>query len=215
MKPLILIEGNVGAGKSTFSRKVSESLGMRCLEEPVDPELLQAFYDDMQGMGLAYQFAMLHARWALQMSAAAECMIDCGYSGVCLDRSLFGDRVFIRTMVKLGHVTPIQMKIYERAVQNMCLVLFPPTTLVYLSASPEVCLQRIRQRNRPQEVGITIEYLQMIHEGYQELLREAKTGFWPWSHAISTVVVPWDPHTVTEEQWAGVAKMVAEAIRLA
>ena len=209
---LLIVEGNIGSGKSTASKQLSKRLGLRLLEEPVDEELLTLFYGDQKRWAFAFQMEMLHRRWATQMSAAAETLINSGYRGACLDRSLLGDLVFCRALCEAGMIHKKEWQIYLSAVRNMSLVLFPPTILIYLSARPETCLERIHQRNRPQEKGITLEYLQTIHNGYQKLLKEAKTACYPWSHAVSTLVVPWDAQTATELEWDRTAQMVVEAI---
>lgn len=210
-KPLVTVEGNIGAGKSSAARKLAQILNLRLLEEPVDEELLQLFYDDKDRWSFPFQMEMLHRRWAMQVSAAAETMVNGGYAGSILDRCLMGDAVFAEALCKAGKMHKKEYEIYLSAVRNMALVLYPPTVLLYLNARPETCLERIRQRNRPQEKDITIEYLQTIHEGYQRLLENAETGCYPWSHANKRVlVVPWDPSTVTDVQWERVAAMLRE-----
>lgn len=210
-KPLILVEGNIGAGKSTAGRKLAEVLNLRLLEEPVDDELLELFYNDPDRWSAVFQFAMLHKRWAMQMSAAAETLVDGGYNGAILDRSLWGDLVFARALHDAGKIHTKEWEIYRSAVRNMAMVLFPPTVLLYLNARPETCLERIRQRKRSQEAGITLEYLQTIHAGYQQLIADAQAGSaFPWSHAVRCLVVPWDPVTVTAVEWTRTAEMLRE-----
>jgi deoxyadenosine/deoxycytidine kinase len=211
VRPLVIVEGNIGAGKSTAAKRLAKLLNYRLLHEPVDPVFLDAFYKDMARLSFAFQVKMLHERWAMQISAAAETMVDGGFDGAMLDRSLWGDFVFAEALTEMGHIHSEEFKIYLSAVRNMALVLFPPTVLLYLSARPETCLTRIRERNRPQEQGITWEYLQRLHDGYQRMIKDAKTAAWPWSHAVQILPVPWDPRTVTDEEWTRVAAMVREA----
>lgn len=215
MHPLIIIEGNIGCGKSTASKEISRRLNLRLLQEPVDDELLGLFYNDKKRWSFPFQVEMLHRRWATQMSAAAETMVDAGYKGSILDRSLWGDMVFARALMEAGIIHKKEWEIYLLAVRNMSLVLFPPTALIYLSARPETCLERIAKRNRPQEKDITLDYLQTIHDGYQRLLREVKTGFFPWSHSINTLVIPWDVEVSTDKDWDRTAEMVMEATHIA
>jgi deoxyadenosine/deoxycytidine kinase len=214
-KPLIIVEGNIGGGKSTAAKELAKRLNLRLLHEPVDDELLQLFYDDQKRWSFPFQMEMLHRRWAMQMSAAAETTVEGGYDGSMLDRSLWGDLVFARSLAENGTMHRKEWDIYIAAVRNMSMVLFPPTVLLYLNARPETCLERIKERGRPQEKDITLEYLQMIHSGYQRLLAEAKVGFYPWSHAVQIMVVPWDPMTVSPSEWDRTAEMLREAYRSA
>jgi len=45
-----------------------------------------------------------------------------------------------------------------------------PQTYLYLQSTPEVTFARVKQRNRPEEADITLEYLTQIHEKHQEWL---------------------------------------------
>lgn len=210
--PLFIMEGNVGAGKSTASKEIAKRLNLRRIEEPVDPVLLDMFYKDKDRWSFPFQIDALMNRWPIQISGAVETCMNAGYKGAMIDRGLFGDLVFATALAKAEKIHPIEYKIYLKAVRNMCLVLWPPTALIYLNASPETCLERVKKRNRPQEQDITLEYLQSIHRGYQDLIKSAKTGFFPWSHAVSVINVPWDVSTTTTEEWDRVASMVQDTI---
>jgi deoxyadenosine/deoxycytidine kinase len=98
------------------------------------------------------------------------------------------------------------------AVRNMCLVLFPPTLLILLEADPQTCMDRIRRRNRPQEKDITLEYLGLVEEGYGQLQEESKTRFYPWSHAVEIMPIPWDVDTATPQQWERISRVVQRTL---
>jgi deoxyadenosine/deoxycytidine kinase len=200
------MEGNIGSGKSTAARKLGKRLGYRVLDEPVDDELLAAFYKDKKTWAYTFQMAMLHKRWRLQMLAAVE------EPGAIVDRSLWGDMVFARLHTEAGNIHPIHWATYAEAVKNMCLVLFPPTLLVYLTTDPETCMERIKRRNRPQEKDITVAYLKSVDDGYNRLIEEAKIAFYPWSHAVEVMPIPWDVDIATEQQWDRTANTLEKAI---
>lgn len=42
--------------------------------------------------------------------------------------------------------------------------------VVYVYATPEVCFERVRRRNREGEAGVTLEYLKLLDKGYQKWL---------------------------------------------
>jgi len=207
MNKLVFIEGNIGSGKSTLAKALGPRLGLPVLDEPVDTELLEAFYKDRVVWAFPFQMAMLHKRWRLQMNAASR------EPGAIVDRSIWGDMVFARDQARAGNINKLEWKIYCEAVRNMCLVLFPPTLLIFLATSPHTCLERIRKRGRPGEEAINIPYLQRIHDGYQEMLSEAETGFYPWSHAVKPLVITADVTTVDDAHMDRVADTVNGALR--
>lgn len=54
----------------------------------------------------------------------------------------------------------------------------PLKAIIYLKCSPELCLERIRQRGRKGEEGISLDYLRKVHERHQE-----------WLHGINTIPI--------------------------
>lgn len=210
-KPLIVVEGNIGGGKSTAAKELAKRLNLRLMPEPVDDELLALYYGDPARWAFSFQIEMLHRRWASQMAAAAETIATSEYAGSVLDRSLMGDLVFAKMLMESGKLHSKEWEIYTSALKNMMLVLFPPTVLVYLSTRPETCFERMKKRNRVQEQNVSLEYLREVHAGYQRLLEGAKSGSYPWSHAMTTLVVPWDVEVVRDEEWDRFAATVREA----
>lgn len=47
----------------------------------------------------------------------------------------------------------------------------PLKAIIYLKCSPELCLERIKQRGRKGEEGIGLEYLRKVHERHEEWLQ--------------------------------------------
>ncbi len=213
-KALIWVEGVIGCGKTTFAREVGERLKMRVLEEPAEANpYLEPFYKDQKTHAFGFQIYMLHQRYAMHQLASFEATGIGGYNGAILDRSLSGDRVFAKMHVKKGNISELGWDTYELAYSVMCRTLLPPTLLVFLDAQPETAYKRMQVRARKAEVGVSLDYLIELREGYQELLREATTGIPPWDRTTQLVRIPWDPDTVTTEQWDAVAATVGEACR--
>ena len=204
-------EGSLGSGKTTFCREVGRRLNLRVLEEPVDANpYLTKFYADPKRYATGMQFWLLHRRYATQQLAAYEATGVGGYQGTILDRSLAGDRVFAKMHMKCGNIDPMDWETYEMAYSIMARNLLPPTLLIFLDVQPQTAYDRMKKRNRTAEVGVSLQYLIDLREGYQELLKEAETGLMPWSHAIRVSRTCWDPDTITETQWDAVAKTVAD-----
>ncbi|XP_038016190.1 deoxyguanosine kinase, mitochondrial isoform X2 [Motacilla alba alba] len=88
------------------------------------------------------------------------------------ERSLFSDRyVFARALLEAGHLQPLEWAIYGQWHELLLRHLAPraaPHAFLYLRASPQTCLERLRRRARSEESGIQLGYLQQLH-GQHEL----------------------------------------------
>ena len=213
-RPLIWVEGIISTGKTTFSREVGQRLGLRLIEEPVESNpYLEKFYRDPKRYAFGMQIHLLHRRYAIQQLASYEATGAGGYNGAILDRSISGDRVFAKLHRDEGNIDPLDFETYEMAYSIMARSLLPPTLLVFLDIQPETAFKRMQKRNRSAEAGVPLEYLQKLRGGYQELLAEAEQGLLPWAHAVRVCRVPWDPDTISTEQWDASAETIRGACR--
>ena len=213
-KPLVWVEGIIGAGKTTFAREIAKRLNLRLIEEPVgkgegqENPYLEKFYVNPKKYAFGMQMFLLHKRYAMQQLAAYEATGVGGFDGACLDRSLSGDRVFAKLHLQEGNIERIDWETYELAYSIMCRSLLPPTLLIFLDVEPETAWERMRSRNRTVEAGVPLDYLVKLRDGYHELIAEAESGLLPWSHSVRVVRITWDVPTCTKEQWDSVAKSI-------
>ena len=202
MGTLYYVEGGIGVGKSTYVREISKRLNLRPIEEPVNSNpFLKPFYKDPKRHGSDMQMYLLHRRIGLQMLGACEALYSPDFSGAMLDRTIFGDRVFLEVLYADGLITDLQYHMYLTAVRSMQLMIYPPTVLIFLDAEPSIALKRIKERARGCEVTITIDYLEKLARGYHRLVQDAKNGRYPWSHAVKVLHKSWNHDTMTSEQW--------------
>ncbi len=187
------------------------------IEEPVgqgegqENPYLERFYKDQKRWAFPMQIFLLHKRYAMQQLASYEATGVGGYKGAILDRSIAGDRVFAKLHVDAGNIDPLDFATYEMAYDTMARTLLPPTMMIYLDVQPETAFARMKKRNRGVEEGVPLDYLQKLHKGYQELLREAKRGLTPWAHAVTVCHIPWDPDTLDNAGWDTVTKTILGA----
>lgn len=206
MGTLVYVEGIIGAGKSTYAEEVGKRLEYRVLKEPVDDNpYLAPFYKDQKGYAYEFQIYMLHRRIGLQQLAACEALWSPEFKGAILDRSLFGDRCFAEMHHDAGNISDLQMHAYDTAVQSMQLMIFPPTILVFLDVDPPTALERIRERDRSVENSLELDYLKRLRAKYHKLINNAKSGNYPWSHAVQVLHIPWDATTASDRAWDAVA----------
>jgi deoxyadenosine/deoxycytidine kinase len=214
-RPLIWVEGIIGAGKSTFSREISSRLNLRLIEEPVETNpYLEKFYQNPKEYAFGMQMFLLHKRYIMQRLAADEATGVGGYDGAILDRSLSGDRVFAKLHNEAGNINDLDWKTYEMAYNYMCRTLLPPTLLIYLDVQPQTAYDRMKTRNRKAEAGVTLDYLCKLRKGYQEILTEAEQSLLPWSHAIRILRIPFDFDIHSSLEWDAIALTVKDSCKI-
>jgi deoxyadenosine/deoxycytidine kinase len=171
----ILIEGNIGVGKSYTSKKISELLGFRLFSEGADENpkfklFLELFYADPKKHGFALQFWLMAMRYE-QHRAATEHIWKTGQACV-FDRSIYGDLAFALANERAGNLAAEELECYMKMRSVMERGLLVPQLTIYLDARPAVCLERIRARRRACEAGISLEYLEKLEVAYKVVLSD-------------------------------------------
>lgn len=169
----IVIEGNIGVGKSCFSSLLTKIRGERArlFPEPVDKPafrtLLGRYYDDPARWGFTFQMYALKERFK-QHTLAAE--LTANGVDVVQDRSIYADGCFGRLVYLDKNMTREEWDIYAESFGNLKRFLRYPDLMVYLRASPEVCHERTKKRGRKEESGVPLDYLRRLHDEHEELV---------------------------------------------
>jgi len=163
MKNFITIAGNIGAGKSSLVRLLSQRLNWEPFFEPVaNNPYLSDFYADMHTWSFHSQTYFLSNRLKVYRE-----LLDCPNS-VILDRSLYEDaEIFAHNLYLQGFMSQRDYETYETIYQTLLHFLPTPDLVVYLRASVDTLLTRIRNRNRDYEKNISAEYLQQLNDSYE------------------------------------------------
>jgi deoxyadenosine/deoxycytidine kinase len=174
---MILLEGNIGAGKSTVGNTLKESGLFDFIEEPVEAwqtgfaaNLLDMFYRDMKRWAFTFQITAFITR----AKTWQEVLALTDHSRVVLERSIFTDRfVFATNSYRIGGMTDVEWQVYcglwEFLVSNYCV---EPDCILYYRTPAEVCLERMKVRGRHEETGVTVEYLKQLEALHDEWLLE-------------------------------------------
>jgi deoxyadenosine/deoxycytidine kinase len=162
-RPLvIIIEGQIGVGKTTMGEILERELGIKLYRELTQESthrLLDKFYADKQRWAFTLQVHFLNERFRMikQIFRAG---------GGALDRSIFGDRIFAEMLHDDGDMSDEEFETYSTLLDNMLEHAQNPTLLVYLDCSVDTALARITKRNRGLESSIPRSYLENLNSRY-------------------------------------------------
>jgi deoxyadenosine/deoxycytidine kinase len=166
-KHLVLVAGNIGAGKTALTERIGARLGWWTGYEAVaDNPYLSDFYSDMHAWAFHLQIYFLGHRADQYLEAARDSR------SAILDRSIHEDaHIFARALHHMGNLAERDYLAYRRLFDQVIAALPPPDLLIYLKAPIPVLLERIRRRARNIETGITSEYLSLLDSFYDEWLQ--------------------------------------------
>jgi deoxyadenosine/deoxycytidine kinase len=159
---VIIIEGQIGVGKTTMGEIMEQELGValfRELQRPETHSLLDRFYANQERWAFTLQIHFLNDRFRM-----IKQIRDAG--GGALDRSIYGDRIFADVLHEDGKMSDEEYLTYTTLLENMLEHVQPPDLLVYLDCSVDTAIERIRKRNRGLEAGIPRDYLERLNNRY-------------------------------------------------
>ena len=168
MKKFVAIAGNIGVGKSTLVKLLSDRLQWEPFYEPEgENPYLTDFYREMRAWSFQSQVFFLSRRLR-----AHRQLLDHPTSAI-QDRSVYEDaEIFARNLFLQGHMAERDYQTYLELYQVLIQFLPPPDLVVYLRASVETLAQRIAQRGRDYEQQIQPEYLAHLNELYRTWLED-------------------------------------------
>jgi len=162
---LVLIEGNIGAGKSTLCKALHEHLGDRVSVEleVLSKSLHTAFVTDPKTFGYALQMVMADRR-----KRDYDNWVSCDSLGrKFVDRLLLGDMAFAVANYVLGHIDSAQFETYLEMMGSSPAQAFgsairqKKVTLLYVHTPIEVCAKRIADR-KTVDCDTALDYLHMV-----------------------------------------------------
>jgi deoxyguanosine kinase len=155
----LVVEGPIGAGKTTLARRLASRLSADLvLEQPGENPFLARFYQDMARYALPTQLFFLFQRARLLEPLAQPDMFGRPAIG---DFLLDKDPLFARITLS-GDELALYQKIYEALRPRAP----SPDLVVYLQAQPATLIERVRRRAASFERGISEEYLAILGESY-------------------------------------------------
>ena len=173
-RPFVALAGNIGAGKSTASKIIARHFGFEVFHEPVvENRFLKLYYGDMARWSFTLQMEFLLKR------IEHHGHIDRMHSGCVQDRTLIEDpEVFAKYLHGLGHMADAELDLYFDYFRRFNESLRQPDKVVLLhTPDVNVLLRRIAQRGRPEERGITAEFLRGLNAYYNTFEQVARQKY--------------------------------------
>jgi deoxyadenosine/deoxycytidine kinase len=177
---MYIVEGTIGAGKSTFLRLIEQRLSqVAVIYEPVD-----SWQSEEHGSSLLTQFYTNPARWAYSMETfAMACRVKEHLKEQqeqnrfrLMERSIYsGHYCFTYNGYLQGFLTELEWQVYLEwfnfLIPGKCKA---PTGFIYLKVDPKVAHARIQKRSRSGESGIPLDYLYQLQARHEDFLVHKK-----------------------------------------
>lgn len=165
----VVIEGNIGSGKTTLSKLLAERWNSRLmLEEFKDNPFLPKFYENPKQHGFALELSFLAERYHQKRDELNR--TDLFKPGIVCDYSFAKSLVFARI-----NLDPDEFELYQNLFSIIHGRLPKPDLLLFLYCSPEKSLRQIKKRGRSYEQDISSDYLSRINQGYVDFFKQ-QTG---------------------------------------
>ena len=161
-KKYIAIEGAIGVGKTTLAKKISDTVKCKTLfEDYVTNPFLKDFYDTNQLNSFSTQvhFLLRRIEQSIEVKGAEDLLISDFYFGK--------DEIFAKL-----NLTQMEYAMYQELRKKLDFNPPIPDLIIYLQASSEILLERIKKRGLDIERNIKKKYIDSVNEIYMKHFHE-------------------------------------------
>ena len=161
----IAIEGNIGAGKTSLTKKLSEDFNAKIiLERFAENAFLPKFYNDKERFAFPLEMSFLADRYQQLTDDLGQ--FDLFKSFIISDYYIFKSLIFAQVTLQKDEYLLLR-KIFNIMYKEIT----KPDLYIYLYQNTERLLENIKTRGRSYEQRITSSYLKKIQEGYQGFIK--------------------------------------------
>ena len=155
----VVVEGPIGAGKTSLARQIAAHLaGDTLLERPQDNPFLARFYEDMARFALPAQLTFLFQR-VDQLRGVGQ--LDMFKRATVGDFMLDKDPLFARL-----NLSDAEYRLYEKVYAHVKPEAPTPDLVIYLQAPVETLVDRVKERGVDYERTISAHYLARLADAY-------------------------------------------------
>ena len=165
----IVVEGPIGAGKTSLARRIAASLGAQALlEQPEENPFLERFYRDAKRYALPTQMFFLFQRMN-QLRDLAQ--VDLFSAAVVSDFLIDKDPIFAALTLDDD-----ELNLYRQLYDHFSQASPRADLVIYLQAAPATLAERIRRRGVSSEAGISEAYLDRVCESYSRFFHHYESS---------------------------------------
>lgn len=162
----IVIEGNIGAGKTSLATLMAEEYNAKLvLEQFEENSFLPKFYEDPARYAFPLELSFLADRY--QQLKSQFNSPDIFKSFTLADYFIFKSLIFASK-----NLEALEFGLYSKLFSIVSSVVPKPDLIVYLYLNLENLKRNIQRRGRPYEQQIQFDYLEKIQSGYLDFLRQ-------------------------------------------
>jgi deoxyguanosine kinase len=154
----IAVEGPIGVGTTTFVELLGSQLNATKIFEDINNPFLKDFYRDGAGSAFQAQLFFLLTRYQQQQKLQ---------QGDLFQQSIICDYIFQKDKIfAYLNLNDSELLIYEKLYSLLEPSVPRPDLVIYLQASQDVLMQRIKKRNVDYEKTISRDYLRELTQAY-------------------------------------------------
>lgn len=170
----IAIAGNIGSGKTTLTRILTERYRAKAYLEECNNPYIGDFYEDMNRWSFNLQIYFLGSRIRQTMDMLADNR-DAG--AIFQDRTIYEDaHIFADNLHEMGLMPTRDIETYMKLFRLMTTLIPKPDLLIYLKASVPTLISQIRKRGREYEMNIDELYLKRLNDKYNNWIENIYEG---------------------------------------
>lgn len=166
------VAGNIGCGKTTLTRMLSEHYGWTPKYEAVSfNPYLEDYYKDIPRWSFNLEVYFLEQRFkdVLEIAKSDKVIVQ--------DRTLYeGVYIFVANNYAMGNLSERDYTTYMDLFHLMMSLVQPPDLMIYLRSSIPHLVSQIQKRGRDYEQSISIEYLKGLNDRYEKFIGEDYKG---------------------------------------
>ncbi|EGA90662.1 hypothetical protein GPDM_03997 [Planococcus donghaensis MPA1U2] len=162
--PFITVEGPIGVGKTSLTKALADQNQFQLLKEIVDENpFLNKFYEDIEEWSFQTEMFFLCNRYK-QLADIQKKFIS-NHEPVVADYHIFKNLIFAKRTLPTAEYAK-----YEAIYKILTVDMPKPNMVIYLHASLDTLMKRIKLRGREFEQMITPEYMEQLAADYHEFI---------------------------------------------